>query len=295
MQTAMHTIVSGHISFGLVTIPMKLYAATKDLTPRFQMVYRDCGTRIEYMRRCSTCQREVSLEEIDRAHAVAKGEYVIFSKEELAILSGETVSGTIELVEVVDPREIDLAYVEKSYWLAPDNRDARAFELLRDVLLQKQRVGLARVKLRSRVRLAMLRPRSRFLSLDIMRFGDEIVSDAGLVMPESKPVTERERELALSLVGQLETSFDPTKHPDKYRTAFDSVVERKVAEGAVRRAGETTPATPAIAAQLYDLTELLSRSLTTTSEAANAPPPKPGLSKAAPKRTRKAKSKERSL
>jgi DNA end-binding protein Ku len=132
----------------------------------------------------------------------------------------------------------------------------------------------------------------------MMRFGDEIVSDAGLVLPESKPVSEREKELALSLVGQLETSFDPTKHPDKYRTAFDSVVERKVAEGAVRRSGETTPATPTVAAQLYDLTELLARSLTTTSEVANAPPPsepKPGLSKATPKRTRRTKSKERSL
>jgi DNA end-binding protein Ku len=261
----MRAFWSGEIAFGLVTIPAKLYAATKDLTPQFHQLHKDCGTRITLVRRCPKCNRDLAWEEIGKGYEVAKGEYALFTKEELANLDGEDAAGTIEIVEFVDPLEVDLAYIEKSYWAGPGSKNVRGYDLLRSVLDETKKVALAKVKLRTRTRLALLRPRGRLFALDMMRFAEELLPGDELAPAEQKAPSPREKQLAEHLVEELSGPFDPAKHPDEYRNAVLAAVDEKVEAGQVAReeGGEAQPAATGAAtgAQVIDLAELLSRSI----------------------------------
>jgi DNA end-binding protein Ku len=262
----MRAFWSGEIAFGLVTIPAKLYAATKDLTPQFHQLHKECGTRITLVRRCPKCNRDLAWGEIGKGYEVTKGEYALFSKEELAKLDGEDAAGTIELVEFVDPLEVDLAYIEKSYWVGPGSKNIRGYDLLRSVLDETKKVALAKVKLRTRTRLALLRPRGRLFSLDMMRFAEELVSGDELAPAEQKAPTPRERQLAEHLIAELSGPFDPARHPDEYRNAVLAAVDEKVEAGQVARDGGAEATAPApsgasTGAQVIDLAELLSRSI----------------------------------
>jgi DNA end-binding protein Ku len=282
----MRSFWSGEIAFGLVTIPAKLYTATKDLTPQFHQLHKECGTRVTMVRRCPKCHRDLAWEEIGKGYEVSKGEYALFTKEELAKLDGEESAGTIEIVEFVDPLEVDLAYVEKSYWIGPGSKNVRGYDLLRSVLAETKKVALAKVRLRTRTRLALVRPRGRLFSLDMMRFAEELVPGDELAPAAQKEPSERERQLAQHLVEELSGPFDPAKHPDEYRSAVLAAVDEKVEAGEVARdagaEGEAVaPASPAKGAQVIDLAELLSRSI----KAAG----KPGMAKAGAEPSREEK------
>ncbi|MGO8995190.1 MAG: Ku protein [Polyangiaceae bacterium] len=275
----MRAIWTGEIAFGLVTIPAKLYTATRDLTPQFNMLHKECGTKIQMVRRCPKCQRDVEWGELGKGYEVEKGVYALFSKEELAKLEGDETAGAIEIVEFVDPVSIDLAYIDKSYWVGPGGKSSRGFTLLREALEKSKRVALAKTKLRTRTRLAILRPRGKIFALEMMRYADEIVSDGEIDVPESpKVATEKEMGLALDLVKTLSGPFDPAKHPDEYRAAVEAAVEEKVASDDLARqetTGEAAPEAPAAAGgKVIDLAELLSRSLKKVE-------PKGGVKKAA--------------
>src|SRR5271165_7644479 len=231
----MRSFWSGEIAFGLVTIPAKLYTATKDLTPQFHQLHKECGTRINLVRRCPKCNRDLAWEEIGKGYEVAKGEYALFTKEELAKLDGDDTGGTIEIVEFVDPLEVDLAYVEKSYWVGPGSKNIRGYDLLRSVMAETKKVALAKVKLRTRTRLALVRPRGKLFSLDMMRFAEELVSGDELAPADQKEPSPREKQLALHLVEELSGPFDPAKHPDEYRNAVLAAVDQKVEAGETAR------------------------------------------------------------
>jgi DNA end-binding protein Ku len=269
----MRAFWSGEIAFGLVTIPSKLYTATKDLTPQFHQLHKECGTRISMVRRCPKCSKDLAWEEIGKGYEVSKGEYALFTKEELAKLDDET-GGTIEIVEFVDPLEVDLAYIEKSYWIGPGSKNVRGFDLLRSVLAETKKVALAKARLRTRTRLALVRPRGKLFSLDMMRFAEELVPGDELAPAEQKEPSPREKQLALHLVEELSGPFDPARHPDEYRSKVLAAVDQKVEAGEVSRdssAAEEAPAAGAsTGAQVIDLAELLSRSI----KAAGGPGPK---------------------
>jgi DNA end-binding protein Ku len=262
----MRAFWSGEIAFGLVTIPAKLYTATKDLTPQFHQLHKECGTRITMVRRCSKCNRDLPWDEIGKGYEVAKGEYALFSKEELAKLDGDESGGTIEIVEFVDPLEVDLAYIEKSYWVGPGSKNVRGYDLLRSVLDETKRVALAKVRLRTRTRLALLRPRGKLFALDMMRFAEELLAGDELAPADQKEPSPREKQLALHLVDELSGPFDPAKHPDEYRSAVLAAVDEKIEAGQVARdtTGEEEAAAggaAAAGAQVIDLAELLSKSI----------------------------------
>jgi DNA end-binding protein Ku len=262
----MRSFWSGEIAFGLVTIPAKLYTATRNLTPRFHLLHKECGTPIVTVRRCPKHQRDLSWDEIGKGYEVSKGEYVLFTPEELAKLDGGEASGTIEIVEFVDPREVDFAYIEGSYWVGPSGKNLRGYELLRRVLGQTKRVALAKVRLRTRTRLALLRPRGRLFALDMLRFAEELVPADEIAPPEGKEANPRETQLAMHLVDELSGTFDPQKHPDSYRTAVLSAVDEKIEAGEVRRGErpgeeETGVRRKRPGAEVVDLTTLLAQSL----------------------------------
>jgi DNA end-binding protein Ku len=278
----MRAFWSGEIAFGLVTIPAKLYSATKDNTPQFHQLHKECGSRIQMVRRCPKCQRDLEWGEIGKGYEVAKGEYALFTKEELTKIEGEDAAGGIDIVEFVDPLDIDLAYIDKSYWVGPGGKSARGYELLRQALVQTKKVALAKVKIRTRTRLAILRPRGRLFALDMMRFADELVPGDEIVVPDAKPASAREVDLALNLVNQLSGPFDPSKHPDEYREAVEAAVEEKIAADQIAKDETTGAEAPAAVegGKVIDLAELLSRSLTKAEpkggvKKASIPPPPP--------------------
>jgi DNA end-binding protein Ku len=272
----MRAFWSGEIAFGLVTIPAKLYTATKDLTPQFHQLHKECGTRINLVRRCPKCSKDLAWEEIGKGYEVSKGEYALFTKEELAKIEGDDVGSTVEIVEFVDPLQVDLAYIEKSYWVGPGSKNVRGYDLLRAVLDETKKVALTKVKLRTRTRLALLRPRGKLFSLDMMRFAEELVPGDELAPATQKEPSPREKQLALHLIDELSGPFDPAKHPDQYRSAVLAAVDEKVEAGEVTREEPGAEAAPADGgtkgAQVIDLAELLSRSIKATG--------KPGPAKA---------------
>jgi DNA end-binding protein Ku len=258
----MRAIWSGEISFGLVTIPVKLFSATRDLTPKFHLLHKVCGTRVQMVRRCPKCERDVSWDEIEKGYEVEKGEYARFAKEELAEASEDEERGIAEIVEFVDPLEVDLAFIDKSYWVAPSGKNARSYLLLRAVLEKTGKVGVAKIALRSRTRLALIRPREGRFSLDMMRFADELTSGKDVPVAEAKAPTDRELGLAKTLVAQLSGPFQPEKHPDEYRAKVAALVEEKVEAHHVAKDTTTgARARHAEGGKVIDLSDLLARSL----------------------------------
>jgi len=290
----MRAFWSGEIAFGLVTIPTKLYTATKDLTPQFHQLHKECGTRINLVRRCPKCQKDLAWEEIGKGYEVSKNEYALFTKEELAKIEEGEGSGGIDIAEFIELKYVDLAYIEKSYWVGPGGKSAHSYALLRTVLEQSGRVALAKVKIRTRTRLALLRPRGLYFSLDMMRFADELVKPDEIVMPAAKPVSEREMSLAMNLVDQLTGPFDPAKHPDEYRAAVQAMVDEKVEKDEIARdtgGEEARPAATGGGAKVIDLADLLAASLKGVNRPgpakASAPEHAPEAEKAAPKSAKK--------
>jgi DNA end-binding protein Ku len=280
----MRAIWSGDIAFGLVTIPTKLYSATRDLTPKFHLVHKGCGARIQMVRRCPKHEKDLAWDEIEKAFEVSKGEYARFSKEELSEAEDDEAKGIIEIVEFVEPGEVDLAFIEKSYWVGPSGKNAHSFALLRAVLQKNGLVAVAKVAIRSRTRLALFRPRGDFFSLDMMRFADELVPPEELTMPKAKVPSDKELKLAQSLVDQLTSRFDPEKHPDEYRARITALVDEKVEKHQTTQAEDADAKTTRAPASgnVFDLSELLQRSLKAKG---------PGPAKAAKRRATTSKGK----
>ena len=262
----MRAIWTGEIAFGLVAIPVRLYSATKDLSPHFHLVHKVCGTRVQNVRWCPHCNVAVPGEDVVKGYEVSKGRYAKFEKKELAEVEEESAASGIDIAEFVDPTQVDLAFIEKSYWVGPAGKSARGYDLLRDALDETNKVAIARVKIRTRTRIGMLRPREGRFSLDMMRFGDELVDAKEIEVPRAKPASTKELHLALGLIDQLTAkSFDPSKHPDEYRTAVTAAVEKKVRKGeeiaeedAMSRAAANDPR----GGKVIDLADILQRSLT---------------------------------
>jgi DNA end-binding protein Ku len=257
----MRAIWTGEIAFGLVTIPVRLYTATRDLTPHFTTLHRECGGRVHMARRCSTCDRDVDFGELGKGYEVGKGVYALFTKEELAKLEDDDAGGTIEIVAFVEPGAIDLSYIDKSYWVGVGGKNSRGFALLQHVLTETHRVALAKTKLRSRTRLAVVRPHGKLFALEMMRYADEIVNPDAIDVPEPRPASPRELELAHGLVQALSGPFDPARHPDQYRAAVAAAVEDKTASCELTQ--QPVTADRALG-KVIDLAELLARSLAKT-------------------------------
>ena len=274
----MRAIWSGEIAFGLVAIPAKLYSATKDLTPSFSQLHKTCGSKINMVRRCTKCAIDVPWDDIGKGYEVSKGQYALFTKEELAKLEGDEGASGIDIAEFIDVGSVDLAYFEKSYWVGPAGKSSRGFSLLKRTLEETGKVALAKVKLRARTKLGVLRPKGKLFSLDVMRYGDELVAPDDIDVPEQgKEPNERELKLALDLVAQLTATFDPDRHPDQYRAAVTAAVEQKVEANELKDGG-IPAAEESGGAQVIDLAEMLARSL--RGMTASNDEPKPGPKKA---------------
>ncbi|MEU7941661.1 Ku protein [Microbispora bryophytorum] len=251
----MRSIWKGAISFGLVTIPVKLYSATEQKDVTFHQVHREDGGRIKYKRVCSVDGEEVPYSDIAKGYELATGEMVVLTDEDFADLP-LTSSRRIDVLQFTPADQIDPIYFAKSYYLEPDGQGAKPYVLLRDALERSGQVAVVKVALRQRESLAALRVRDGVFVLETMLWPDEIrEADFGF-LEEDVDVRPQELKMAESLIDTMVADFDPTEYKDAYREALQEVIEAKVAGKEV-----VAPETPAEAGPAVDLMAALRASV----------------------------------
>nr|WP_269086054.1 Ku protein [Actinopolymorpha cephalotaxi] len=240
-EVPVQAIWKGSVSFGLVTIPVKVYAATQEKDVAFRQVHATDGGRIRYRRICEVDGEEVAYSDIAKGYELPDGEMAILTADDLADLPLPT-RHVVEVLEFVPAEEIDPIYVSRSYYLQADGPAAKPYVLLRDALRRTGQTALVKVALRNREALAMLRPKEDVLVLQTMLWPDE-VRDASFAAPASEvEVRPQEVAMAESYIQTLETSFDPDRYHDEYRTALEVVLEAKATGHEVETPSAAAPA-----------------------------------------------------
>ena len=222
---------SGAISFGLVNVPVRLHTAVRHADVRFHQLHAPDGARIKQKRWCPVDEAEVPYDEIVKGYEISPGQYVVIDPAELEALTPEGTH-TIDIEDFVDLADIDPLYYDASYYVMPDERGAKSYRLLVDAMREAEKVGIAKVVMRTKQYLAALRPVGDVLVLSTMNYADEIapIEDLGEIPGADATVSEREMKMAQQLIDSLSTKFDPTQYQDDYREQVVEMIERK-AEG----------------------------------------------------------------
>lgn len=251
----MRAMWSGSISFGLVNIPVKLFSGSESKTLDLDMLRKSDLCPIKYQRVCKLDNKEVPYEEIVKGYEYSDGDYVVLTDKDFENASLEKTH-LIDILDFVDEHEIDTRYFEKPYYLEPDKTGTKAYALLREALQRSGKVGIASYVLRNRGSLGVLKPLGDLLVLNAIRYQEEIRNPEELKLPKAENLREQEVELALSLIGQLTTRFDPAKYKDQYLDELKQLIEEK-AQGR-----EPQPQAPAPQpGKVIDMMELLKESL----------------------------------
>jgi DNA end-binding protein Ku len=223
----MRAIWKGAVSFGLVSIGVKLFSATEEKDIRFHQVHRSDGGRIKYKRTCSVCGEEVSYDDIAKGYDLGGGEMVILTDEDFADLPLST-SRAIDVLQFVPADQVDPILYNKSYYLEPEGVAAKPYVLLREALLESERVAIVKVALRQREQLATLRVRDGVLVLNTMLWPDEVRQPAFEFLDEDIKVRSQELAMASSLIDSMAADFEPEEFTDDYRAALQQVIDAKV-------------------------------------------------------------------
>ncbi len=281
-------ISSGTISFGLVAIPVKLYTTAESAkTVSFNMVHEPCGTRLQYRYYCPTDDKLVERDEIAKGYEFAKGQYVLFSEEELKALNPEPTNA-IEIREFVPLDEVDPIFYEKSYFLGPDKGGAKPYRLLAEALRETGRAALARYAARGKDYLVLVRPFEEGLLLQQLRYAEDMRSFSEVPIGEAE-VTGAELDLARQLVDQSASdAFRPEAYEDGVRKRVWELIERKVQGEEIVASPEEAPR-----AQVIDLMAALKASLAKTGAAADSARKPPKRSARKPAARKKAAAKVR--
>ncbi len=223
----MRSIWKGAISFGLVSIGVKLYSATEERNIAFHQVHRTDGGRIRYKRVCQTDEQEVAYGDIAKGYELPSGEMVILTDDDLADLPLKS-SRAIDVLTFVPLDQVDPIYFNKSYYLEPDKGAAKPYVLLRDALEGSDRVAIVKIALRQRESLATLRVRDDVIVLETMIWPDEVREAEFGFLDEGVEVRPQELAMADSLIESMAGDFDPAQYHDEYREALEQVIEAKI-------------------------------------------------------------------
>ena len=251
-----HSIGSGTISFGLVSIPIRMYTAASSESLSFNQIHPKCGQRIRQQLICPTCNEVVERSTLVKGYEFAKDQFVQFTDEEMKTLEGEN-SKMIDIAEFVPLDQVDPIYFERTFYLGPDKGGEKAYRLLTDAMGSSGRVALAKFVMRGKENLVIIRPANKGLMLHTMYFADEIRDFGEIGKGEDAKLKPGELDLAQKLVKELSSEkFKPEQYADEYRDRVLAQIERKV-EGK-----EITMASPqAQQTQVIDLMDALKQSL----------------------------------
>ncbi|GAB6986757.1 Ku protein [Nocardioides pyridinolyticus] len=250
----MRAIWKGAVSFGLVSVPVKLYAATESHDVSFRQVHAKDGGRIKYQRVCSLDGEEVAYADIAKGYETEDGEMVILTDDDMAELPS-TSSREIAVEKFVPSEQIDPMLFEKSYYLEPEKSGAKPYALLRQALLDADRMAVVTVALRQRTTVGVLRVKDDVIVLQTMMWPDEVRTPDFSV--ETGDVKPQEVKMANMLVETLAGDFDPTEFEDDYAEAVEALVKAKIEGGEVKRTATSTKSS----GEVVDLLAALQRSV----------------------------------
>ncbi|HWG03275.1 MAG TPA: Ku protein, partial [Trebonia sp.] len=255
----MRSIWAGAISFGMVVIPVKLYAATEQRDVAFRQVHREDGGRIQYKRFCTIDGEEVPYADIAKGYELATGDVVVLTDDDFKDLPLATTH-RIDVLHFAPSGQLDPILANKAYYLEPEPAGVRAYVLFRDALERSGRVAVAKVAIRQREALAALRVRDGVLVIETLLWPDEVRAPDFAFLEENVDVRSQELKMAASLIDTMTEDFDPSAYRDAYREALEALVQGKI-EGneVVRPAGADVESDRQAGAA--DLTETLRASV----------------------------------
>lgn len=258
------SIWKGAISFGLVTIPVGLYSATEDKTPKFKQLRESDGSAIRYKRVAETDGAEVPWDEIVKGYEVEKGRYVVFTDDEMEAAISATGSKLVDVVQFVDDAEIDPILYKSSYYLAPEKTGVKAYQILRSALEEKGKVALCKVSIRTKEQMATLRAADGVLILETMYWPDEIRAAAFEELEGEVEVRPEELAVAEMLIENLSRPFDEADWVDATRERIHEMAQKKIDGEEI-----VAPASPE-PTKVVDLLEALKASVEATRAAREA-------------------------
>jgi DNA end-binding protein Ku len=273
---AAHSIGSATVSFGLVSVPVQLYAAGESKAAvSFNMLHKKDGARLKQQYICSKDGEKVERSDMIKGYEFQKGQYVTFTPEELKALE-EHGTGAIEIKEFLPAEQVDRIWLDRTYYLGADKGGERAYKLLAEALEESKRVAIGQYAARGKQYLIMIRPLKGRLVMEQLRYADEI-RDIGEIPVPKTDVKETELKLAVQVIDQSATDeFDPKKYKDNVRDRMQEQIERKVEGKQITEEPEEAPKT-----KVLDLMQALKQSLSGGGTAAEE------KEKAAPAKRRK--------
>lgn len=282
----------GAISFGLVHIPIALHAATVNQGLDFDWLDRRTMDPVGYKRVNKATGKEITKENIVKGIEYEDGRYVVLSPEEIAAAYPKTTQ-TVEIEAFVSIKEIPFIYLERPYYISPINKGAKVYALLREVLRKTGKAGIAKVVIQTRQHLAVLMPCGPALILNLLRWDDEIRTWDELNLPAegtaSTGLTDKELAMGEQLVSELSTQWQPHDFTDSFKEQILQLVKEKVASGDTESVAQPdAEEQDTSGAKIYDLTEMLQRSL---NKRAKAPAPKKPATSKKPAAKKKAAAK----
>jgi DNA end-binding protein Ku len=271
---------SGTISFGLVSIPVKLFTATTSHDISFNLLHGVCKTRINLQNYCPHCQRVVERSELVKGYQYEKNQYVLIDDEDLKSVKPES-SSTLEIIQFIELEEVDPIYFDKSYYLGPDKGSEKAFALLAKGMDETKRAAIGKLVMRNHEYLTLIRPAMKGIILHTMLFADEIRENENQISSD-KEVRPKEVQLAKQLIENLSEPFRPKEFHDDYVEKVEEMIEAKM------KGRKLTVVAPPSKPKIVDLMEALQKSVKQSSKEAKRPAARAG-EEARPARLKKVK------
>jgi DNA end-binding protein Ku len=249
---------NGSISFGLVTIPVALYPATRKEELTFRLLRKSDQSPVNYKRVAEADGKEVPWEEIVKGYEYEKGKFVVLKDEDFKRVDLEAAAQTIDIMDFVEVEEINPMYFQKPYYLEPQKGGDKAYALLREALRDSGKIGIAKVVIRTREHLAGVKAQGKAIILEIMHFSDELVDADTLKFPQSNLARAREVEMAQKLIEGMTAKWDPDKYEDEYKTQLMKMIEEKIKHPKKRQPAPKAQKKPS---NIIDLMSVLEESL----------------------------------
>jgi len=274
-----HAIWTGSINFGLVTIPVKLFTAVRERELQFNQLHSKDRGRINYKRVCSIDGKEVPWSEIVKGYEYEDDHFVTLSEDDLKQVKVEATQ-SIDIVQFVGLDEINPMYFDKPYYLEPEKQGRHAYALLRDALKEANKVGVAKVVIRTREYLSALRAQDDALVLELMHFADEVVPPDEFHFPSEEKVAAAEVKMANMLIDSMTSPFKADEYKDTYQEAVLKMIEERAQGKAPKKGAKPAPRRVADITNIMDvLQQSLRQAKNGKGAKAAAKPPRKQLAK----------------
>jgi DNA end-binding protein Ku len=249
-----NSVWKGHITFGLISIPVRLFAAARTERISMNQLHKECHSRIRQPLFCPTCNRQVERSEIVKGYEYEKDQYVLFNEDELDKIEPPSAS-TMEILEFVKLEEVDPLYFDASYYVTPEEAGKKAYNLLMMAMEESGYGAIAKLTMHQREHIVVIRPRAQGLTLHTLYYADEVRQVAEYGHSDKVELKDAEKKLALQLIESLAAHFQPEKFQDTYRQSLRAMIEAK------RKGEQVTEAAHPKLAPVIDLMEALKKSL----------------------------------